>query len=95
MGKEEKKEDNEEEKSEESLNLNKERHSRRISRREIDNNSQKEISDLEIDHNRKAILAKRTKTVKLTSEKKIVPSIFDLRKFKSILRHSAVLIQIW
>ncbi|XP_043462221.1 organic cation transporter protein-like isoform X2 [Leptopilina heterotoma] len=87
--------------SEKSLNLKKERHSiRRISRRENDNYSQNETP---VDDKRKVqkqgtiISLEENKTIKhqLLNEKKINSNFLDLLKYKSTLRHCAVLIQIW
>ncbi|XP_051159487.1 organic cation transporter protein-like isoform X2 [Leptopilina boulardi] len=97
-------EDNEQdmEKNEKLLYLKKERHSIKISQCENDDNndSQNETPVLEIIKNndkRRTIILSDNKTIKHESfnEKKIVSNFFDLPKYKTILRHFAILIQIW
>lgn len=92
--------------SEKSLNPEKERHSiRRISRRENDDDDDDNYSQNEtpVDDKRKVqkqsaiISLDENKTIKhqLLNEKKINSNFLDLLKYKSTLRHCAVLIQIW
>ena len=82
-----------------SLKL-KERHSKRISRGENFNKSLKgeEPEKLEVrkekEKQKRPSLLNKSKEIS-ASEKKMCPGILELPKYKSVIRHGAVLIQIW
>ncbi|XP_033217873.1 organic cation transporter protein-like isoform X2 [Belonocnema kinseyi] len=85
---------------EKSLKLKKKRHSKSISRGEDSHNIQKGEETLELgvrNENKKQIGLNVSEKLKerVASEKKINRGLLQLAKYKSIIRHGAILIQIW